>query len=109
MLRREDYIKQISDDLAWLQKSLEFKISAGLLDANIIAEDFVKDLLNVIFDFRLENLNFVTRDQPGIDLGDAVNGISIQVTSTKTRKRIQDAIDTLVLCKIRWFLWVSAK
>lgn len=96
MLRREDYIKQIIDALVSLQRSFEFRISVSLLDANIIAEDFVKNLLNIILDLKLENLNSTTVNQVGIDLGDSDNGVAVQVTSTKTTRKIQATIDKLI-------------
>lgn len=63
---------------------------------NTFAEDFVKDLLNIVFDYNLKNLNFDIKNQVSIDLGDMDNGVAYQVTSTKTTPKIQTTIDKFI-------------
>lgn len=96
MLKREDYIKQIEDAFARLQSAIHLRSRANLLDLNLIAEDFVKDLLNITFDYQLVNLNAHFHNQAGIDLGDDENRICFQVTSTNTRDKIQDSIEKYI-------------
>jgi len=62
VLTRENYIKSISDNLALFQKSIEFRTELNMYDLNINAENFVKDLLNIIFNYSLENLNWRIND-----------------------------------------------
>jgi len=96
MLKREDYIKAIVDTLAILQKSIELRSIVGLYDANVIAEDFMQNLLNIVYDYELRNLNVTTRNQTSIDLGDLGNRVSFQVTATKKRGKIQETIDKFI-------------
>ena len=83
MLKREEYTKQISDALATVQTSISFRSSMSLFDINIFAEDFVKDLLNIVFDYNLKNLNSDIKNQASIDLGDIDNGVAYQVHQQK--------------------------
>jgi len=62
VLTRENYIKSISDNLALFQKSIEFRTELNMYDLNINAENFVRDLLNIIFNYSLENLNWRIND-----------------------------------------------
>ncbi|KAM3091449.1 SMEK domain-containing protein [Phormidesmis sp. 146-35] len=96
VLTRETYFKEISNNLALLQQSIEFRTASNLHDLGILAEDFVKDLLNIVFDFQLENLNSINSNQPGIDLGDSSNKIAVQVTSTTSRRKVKTTIEKFI-------------
>lgn len=98
MLKKRDLLDYINQKLAPLQAYIENKGAMGLYDSHIIAEDFATGLLNIIFDYQLENLNFtVQKNQFTIDLADSVNGVSFQVTSRKDRRKIADTIDDFVI------------
>lgn len=96
MLRREELLEQISHRLATLRSYIELKGLIHLYDSHIIAEDFMANLLNIIFGYRLENLNYIHKNQPGIDLGDTDNSIAFQVTAERSRRKIQETIDIFV-------------
>ncbi len=96
MLKRESYIKQISDILAMLQSAIHLRGHASLYDINIVSEDFFKDLLNLIYDYQLMNLNVERRSAVGVDLGDDTSRVCIQVTSTTKRYKIQETIDKFI-------------
>jgi hypothetical protein len=96
MLRREQILERISLSLATLRSYIDLKGLIHLFDTHIIAEDFMANLLNLIFDYSLQNLNYIHLNQPGIDLGDPDSGIAVQVTADKSRRKIQDTIDTFV-------------
>jgi|GEM_PF-3024197 len=97
MLSREDYIKYISDILAVLEVSIRNRGLLNLYDANVISEHFIQGLLNIVFDYDLENLNSVVqKNQVSIDLGDREKGIAFQVTSTKTSRKIQRTLDKFI-------------
>lgn len=100
VLTREIYFKEISNNLALLQQSIEFRTASNLHDLGIFAEDFVKELLNIVFDFQLKNLNSVNLNQAGIDLGDIVNKVAVQVTSTTNREKVKTTIDKFLTYKL---------
>ena len=93
MLKREEYIKSISDKLAILSKSIEFRGKLNLIDLNVIAESFVAEILNLKNGWELKNLNSSHGNFPSIDLGDSKNRIAVQVTSTKTSEKISHTLD----------------
>jgi hypothetical protein len=93
MLIREDYIKNITYRLAFLSKSIEFKGKIQLTDLNKIAETFVAELLNIKNGWHLRNLNSDNGNFPAIDLGDKSNRICIQVTSDKSKVKVQNTLD----------------
>jgi len=55
----------------------------GLTNINKHSENFIKRLLNLTYDFELENLNKHKSNFPGLDLGDFSEGIAYQITATK--------------------------
>lgn len=75
---------------------LEAKAENNLLEDNVFSEDFIKDLLNACLRWNLINLNTETNRFPGIDLGDKERSIGVQVTSTKTSKKVLDSLDKIV-------------
>ena len=75
---------------------IEVKVKNNLSDDNVFSEDFIKDLLNICMGWNLINLNTDTQKFPGIDLGDKERHIGVQVTSTKTSKKVSDSLDTIV-------------
>ena len=96
MLKKEILLKSIVQELVALEQYIESMGLLGLYDSHIIAEDFIAGLLNLVFGYRLENLNYIHQNQPGIDLGDRSKGVAFQVTAEKTGRKIQETIDTFV-------------
>jgi hypothetical protein len=99
MMKKEHFIKNISDGLAYLEVSTRNRGKLGLTDQNIIAEDFVAKILNTIYDYKLINLNSQNRSYPAIDLGDDQKRLCFQVTYTSLknhRTKIQKTINTFI-------------
>lgn len=92
MINKEIYIKNVAESLALLSKQVELLNAVNLYDINIIAEDFFTELLNLIFDYKLKNVNVVEKNAPAIDLIDEENRISIQVTSDNSNTKIKHTI-----------------
>ena len=92
MLRKKrfDYIEEKLGALA-------FRISAkgklNILDLHIHAEDFYRDLCNVVFDWKLKNLNEVHPNAEAIDLIDDTNKIIVQVSATNTKEKIESSLE----------------
>ncbi|MCP4146269.1 MAG: SMEK domain-containing protein [bacterium] len=80
-----------------LSREVELKASLSLTDINLHAENFYRDLLNLAFGYKLQNINAINPNAAAIDLGDSENRIAIQVTSTsaiaKTRKTVTTFIE----------------
>lgn len=89
------YYDNIKNKLASYVTAIKIDNANGYQDANHDAEDVFGHILNVIYDYELENLNNkIKKNFPGIDLGDDINRISVQVTSDNSKKKIQDTLDT---------------
>jgi hypothetical protein len=88
-------IGQIVDNLALLENQLQMRASVGLFDLNKYIESFFKEILNIIYDLKLENLNSERTNNPGLDLGDTGKGIAFQVTSEKTSAKINQTLGAI--------------
>lgn len=96
MLKQEEYIKRISDTLAMLRVYIEQMGYVRLFDSHIIAEDFMARLLNIVFGYELKNLNYMHKNQSGIDLGDSARGIAFQVQAETDKRTIKRKINVFV-------------
>lgn len=95
MIKKKDIYDKIVHELSLFVNEIEVKAENNLLDDNVFSEDFIKDLLNTCMEWNLLNLNTDTSRFPGIDLGDKERHIGVQVTSTKTSKKISDSLDKI--------------
>lgn len=96
MIKKKDIYDRIVHELSIYVNDIESKAVNNLLDDNVFSEDFIKDLLNTCMGWNLINLNTETNRFPGIDLGDIERSIGVQVTSTKTSKKVLDSLDKVV-------------
>lgn len=95
MVERKILYDKINHELSVFSTEIELRTKSNLVDANIFAEDFIKDLLNVCMDWNLVNLNAGANNYPGIDLGDVERHIGVQITSTKSSKKIKDSLEAI--------------
>lgn len=96
MLRKEDLLKEISDNLSILEVSLQNRSDMRLYDENILAESFFASFLNIMYDYNLINLNTGNKNHISIDLGDKSKRVTYQVTTTKTSEKIIDTIEKFI-------------
>jgi hypothetical protein len=64
----------------------------NILDLNLYAENFYAELFNLIFNYRLVNMNAIQQNVEGIDLIDTTNQIIIQVSSTATKTKVEKSL-----------------
>lgn len=100
MINREFYLKGIADSLALLSRQVEILNTINLYDINIVAEDFFADLLNLIYGYKLKNVNVLEKNAPAIDLKDEDNRVSFQVTSDNTSNKIKSTINKFLENKL---------
>lgn len=89
---RELALNRITDHLGRIKHQVSLRNSIHLFDINIHSEEFFKDLLNKIHGYQLENLNNNFAFTESIDLGDSNRGIAFQVTSDKSKRKINETI-----------------
>lgn len=92
MDNRQTYISIITKRITYLQKEVENFNSLNLTDINHFAENFYRDLFNLI-GFEFNNTNFENNNFAHIDLIDTFNKQAIQVTSQNDNTKIKEAID----------------
>jgi hypothetical protein len=89
---RLDYFNFIERKLGELGYRIETRGSLNLLELHLHSEDFYQHFINLLFDWKLENLNIVQQNTPGIDLVDSKNKIVAQVSATATKQKIESAL-----------------
>lgn len=82
--------------LSVLQSEVARRAGLGLTDESILCEDFVCGLLNLVYGYRLRNLNADKQNYPGIDLGDKENKVAYQVTSRCNPSKIISTLETFI-------------
>ena len=96
MLPRQENLSKIQKYLRDIEVDVEVNNYCSFYDINIISENFCKDLLNITFDLKLENVNLFKNNEKAIDLADREKGIAIQVTSEKTLKKIKHTFNEYI-------------
>lgn len=94
-MNRDIYIAKIKTLLNILKSEIKDSGKLNLLDINVHAEDFFRDLLNLIYGWQLQNMNQWILNAAGGDLWYDYGKIVIQVSSTATKDKIQSSIDKL--------------
>lgn len=92
MITRGYFIGEIIDQLTGISEQIKTRSKFGLLDINRYAEDFFKEIINIIFGYNLKNLNEGKLNTPGLDLGDIEKQIAYQITSTNIQEKICDTL-----------------
>lgn len=93
MLESGRYFELINEKIANLRTELSQCGQEGLTNLHKHCENFVMRLLNIVYDYNLENLNKSISTFPGLDLGSTSKGIGYQVTSEKTSSKVDDTIE----------------
>lgn len=90
---RKKMITQIGEWLDWYGLSIRENARENDLSGAVYAENNVRDLLNAIFDYDLENANYSVRNMAGYDLIDKEKKICIQITITKDAQKIRSSLE----------------
>jgi len=74
---------------------IEMAAAMSRTDLNKAAETVLMPLLNEVYGWNLENINYAedNNNYPGIDLADEAVGISIQVTATPTLAKVKHTLE----------------
>jgi len=100
MIEIENRINQICQKLTYCQLIIENKTTLECYDINKIAENFIANILNFLFDWKLTNINNDKKNFPSIDLHDINRKISVQVSSNNSNNKIQDTINKFIENKL---------
>jgi hypothetical protein len=92
MITRGYFIGQIIDELTAVSQQVKSRAGLQLFDLNRYLEDFFKDILNIVYGYKLINLNDERSNNPGLDLGDEAAEVAFQVTSTKSSSKVNETL-----------------
>ncbi|EMX0192994.1 SMEK domain-containing protein [Bacillus cereus] len=89
-MRRDNYYSYISEKIELLCLRIKSSGQLNVLNLNIHAEFFYRDLCRILFEWNLENENDVEPNAAAIDLIDKDKKIIIQVSSSATKKKVNE-------------------
>ena len=92
MTESENSIKTITRWLSVLCNEVVLRNSLNLQDINVVAENFYRDLLNLLYGYNLKNANSDKQNVASIDLCDDEIRLAIQVTSDNSSTKIHHTI-----------------
>lgn len=96
-MNREIYMNKIEEVLYIITHKVILRSSLNLLDLNVRLEDFYKQLFNLLFSYDLVNANVLTHNQTAFDLIDTDRKIIIQISSTASKRKIEDTLSKSII------------
>ena len=93
-MKRSIYYNFIEEKLSELATRLKVRAAGNILDYHIHLENFCLYLLNLLYDWNLENRNITEPNGKGYDLIDKSKNIIVQVTATTTPAKINSALQS---------------
>ncbi|MGE7586486.1 ABC-three component system protein [Peribacillus sp. NPDC101480] len=100
-MNRDFYFTYISEKIELLCYKIKSMGKLNILNLNIHAEFFYRDLCNLIYGLTLENANVEKQNMAAIDLIDKSNKIMIQVSSTCTKQKINSTLSKKLLLEYK--------
>jgi hypothetical protein len=91
-MNRQVNFNSIEEKLTQLAFRIEVRGGLNILDLHLHSENFYLHLLNLLFDWKLQNLNAERNNSTGIDLVDTTKKIIAQVSATATKQKIESAL-----------------
>ncbi|MEF9672026.1 SMEK domain-containing protein [Pseudomonas sp. PCH446] len=95
MIKSGYLIGQIIDEFSALGEQAKLRNRLGLTDISVYSENFFRDILNIIGDYELSNTNDKSANEPGIDLGDEINKIAFQLTTTNSSEKVKHTLQQI--------------
>lgn len=92
-LSRDRYYDYISEKIELLASRIITNGKLNLLNLNIHAETLYRDLLNIVYGYKLTSFNVGKANAEAIDLIDKENKIIVQVSSTATKVKINNTLE----------------
>ena len=91
--QRQDQLAEMKDWLVRLELHIQADGALRHQDSLIELENFFRDLLNLTFDWKLDNANALFAvNQESFDLSDTVNHVAVQVTVTTNAAKIRKTL-----------------
>ena len=91
-MNRTGYYNYIDEKLHALAQRITTGGKLNMLGLHMHSENFYLHFFNLLYDYKLENLNQSLQNVEAIDLIESANKIVIQVSSTNTKQKIESAL-----------------
>lgn len=96
---RQDSFNSISRVLAITRYDIEQRQLINEYGLNIHGENYFRDVFKFVYDKNYENENFDSQNNSCIDLVDKTEKLALQITTTRTREKIDNTFNALKLEK----------
>lgn len=96
-MNNEIYMDFIEERLYVLKHRIILRSELNILNLNLRAEDFYRELFNAIYGYNLINANVLEQNASSIDLIDNKNKVIIQVTCTVSKTKIEKTLSKAIL------------
>lgn len=91
-MNRSKYFESIEQRLNFLAYRLDSLGGLNILNLHLHSENFYLHFFNLLFGWKLENLNLVDQNAEGTDLIDRENKLIVQVSATASKQKIESAL-----------------
>lgn len=91
-MRRQELINSIEKRLSLLNSRLELRGRLNILDLNLHSENFFLHFLNLLYGWKLENLNLTKSNVAAIDLIDHEQKLIVQVSASATKQKLDNTM-----------------
>jgi hypothetical protein len=95
-MERKKLLLNISESLSRFSAEVDIVNANGEFDINIHSENVLIPLLNELFGYQLVNANTIKKNFPAVDLVDAQNKVSFQITSTASKTKFKETLTKFV-------------
>jgi SMEK domain/C-terminal domain 10 of the ABC-three component (ABC-3C) systems len=96
-MNRTAYYNYIEEKIHTLAHRIITSGKLNMLGLHMHSENFYLHLFNLLYGYKLENLNTKLQNVPAIDLIDKENKIIIQVSATNTKSKIESALEKTII------------
>lgn len=94
-MQRQKQIQYIIEKIGYWENNIRLSNKKTYTDINSISEGFIKEILNIVYDFNFEDLNKNKINFPGIDIGDQDKGVAVQITSRKDWNKVAESYEKI--------------
>jgi len=96
-MNRQKNFNFIEESLKMLANRIKDRGKLNILDLNIHAEPFYRDLLNIVYNLNLESANIDVSNAEAIDLIDKDKRMLVQVSALRTKAKIEDTLEKEII------------
>lgn len=90
---------KLNTNLGLIRSKIEFENSVNDQSLNILLETPLLDVINLTYNYKLENTNLIDKNFPGIDGIDFENKIMFQISSTFSPEKIKHTLEQVIKYK----------